>query len=129
MPPLGDPPQQLLEHHADLEARERRAEAEVRPEPERDVVVVLAEHVERVRLVEHGLVAVRRAVHQQDLVARADRLAVQLVVLGGGAAHVEDRRDPPDELLDARSAERSRVVDQEPRAGRDGGRARGTSCR
>ncbi len=52
------------------------------------------------------------AVHQQDLVARRDRLAVQLVVLGRGAAHVEDRRDPPDELFDARPAEDARVVDE-----------------
>ena len=37
---------------------------------------------------------------QQQLVALADLLAVQLVVLGGGPAHVEDRRHPADELLD-----------------------------
>src|SRR5688572_33364934 len=44
--PVGDAAQQLLEHDADLEARERRAETEVRFEPERDVVVVLAQNVE-----------------------------------------------------------------------------------
>ena len=39
-------------------------------EPEGDVVVVLAQYVESLGLVEYGVVAVRGAVHQQELVAR-----------------------------------------------------------
>jgi len=55
--------------------------------------------VESLRRVEHGLVAIRRRVHEQELVARLHRCATDLGVAGRRAAHVEDRRDPADELL------------------------------
>ena len=53
-----------------------------------------------------------------------DRLAVQLVGLGRGPTHVEDRRDPPDELLDRGGADPGRVLDEQLRAGRAGAPAR-----
>ena len=58
-----------------------------------------------------GLVAVRRHVPEQDLVALADRLAVKLDVAGGGAAEVGEGRVHPQELLD-RAFDQSRVVAQ-----------------
>src|SRR2546421_4795410 len=48
--------EQLLEHHADLETRQRGTQTEVRAETERDVWVGLAAHVEALRRVEHRLV-------------------------------------------------------------------------
>ena len=50
-----------------------------------------AGHVEDVGRLELAVVAVGRRVHQQHLVAGVQLLAVELVVLGDGAAHVEDR--------------------------------------
>ena len=72
--PVGHPPQQLLEHHPDLEPRQVRAEAEVRAEPERDVPVVASRDVEHVGIVERPRIAVRRRVQQEQLVAFADLL-------------------------------------------------------
>ena len=51
-------------------------------------------------IVEHVLVAVRRPEVERDLLAGADRLAAQLVVLGGRAGEVADRAGPAQDLLD-----------------------------
>ena len=99
-PQIGEPRQQLLEEHAQLEAREARAEAEVRAEAEGDVRVRVARGVEAERIGEDALVAIRRRVEQQQLVARADALAAQRRVARGGAVHVLDRRHPAQHLLD-----------------------------
>ena len=63
--------------------------------------------VERVRVVEHVLVAVGRRVVDDDLVAFLDLLAAELGVAGGGAPEVVDRAAPAEHLLDARSARAS----------------------
>ncbi len=67
---VGQAHEQLLEHHLQLEPGERLAEAEVRAEPERDVLVRVALDVEAERVVELRLVAVRRLVQQHALLAR-----------------------------------------------------------
>ena len=92
--------EQLLEHHAQLEPGERLAEAEVRAEPERDVLVGMALHVEAERIVELRLVAVGRFVEQHALLALEQLLADELGVVRDGAAHVLDRADPAQHLLD-----------------------------
>ena len=66
---VGQPRQQLLEHDLELEPRERLTEAEVRAEPERDVLVRLAFDVEPVRIDEAFLVEVRRLEQQHALLA------------------------------------------------------------
>src|SRR5262249_51906449 len=74
---VGYPPDDLLEHHAELEAREARAEAEVRAVPESEVLVRGALDVEVFAAVKDALVAVRRRIEKQQLVALADVLPVQ----------------------------------------------------
>ena len=101
----------------------------MRAEPEGDVVVVGPTDVVGVGSVEHLLVAVGRAVHQHQLVAGVELLAVQLVVLGDEPGHVQDRGHPADELLDRGPADHRRVgsqalrlvgvLDQVPERGRD----------
>ena len=72
----------------------------------------------RERIVEHLLVAVGRDVPDDDLVALLDLLAVDLGVGRGGAAEVEHRRRPAQDLLD-RAVERAvGVVAQQPRTAR-----------
>ena len=83
--------EELLEHHVDLHAGEVGAEAEVRAAAaERDVLVRRARDVERERVVELLLVAVRRDVPEDDLVAVLDLLTAELVVdasrCGGSAS-------------------------------------------
>ena len=68
-----DPARHLLEQHVDLHAGEVRAEAVVRTAAaEADVLVRVARDVERERVVEHVLVAVRGDVPDADLVAGLD---------------------------------------------------------
>ena len=57
-------------------------------------------HVEPVRVLEHGLVAVGRRVQQEDAVALPDLLAVDLHVLRRRAVHVADGTHPAQHLLD-----------------------------
>src|SRR5215510_4462088 len=64
--PLRPARQHLFEGHAALETSEARAEAEVDAEAEAQMADVPAPHVEAVGMVELALVAVRRAVEQQQ---------------------------------------------------------------
>ena len=94
------------------------AEAEVRAAAaERDVRVRVAGDVEHERVVPHLLVAVGRDVPDDDPVARLDLPAADLGVDGRGAAEVQHRRRPAQDLLD-------RVVD----AGRRGRSCRSSNC-
>ena len=88
-PDRAHPAHELLEEHPDLEPGQRGAETEVGAEPERDVLVGLAGHVEALGIVEVRRVAVGRRVHQHDLLTLADGRAAELVVAVGDAAHVE----------------------------------------
>src|SRR5687768_2360492 len=54
--PVGDAPQQLLEHDPDLEAGQGGTQAEVGAEPERHVVVVRPGDVEALRVGEDAVV-------------------------------------------------------------------------
>src|SRR5581483_7357137 len=108
---VGQLLEQLLEQHAQLEAGQAGAQAEVGAEPERHVLVRRAADVERRRVGEHGLVAVGRRVEEQQLLALRDHLTAQLGVGHGGAGHVLDGADPPQHLLDG-GAEQAAVGDQ-----------------
>ena len=50
---VGQPAQQLGEHHVQLQASQRGTQAEVRTEPEREVRVRIAAHVESLGILEH----------------------------------------------------------------------------
>ena len=72
----------------------------MRAEAERDVLVRAALDVEAVRVVELRLVAVGRLVEQHALLALVQLLAHELGVVRDRAAHVLDRADPAQHLLD-----------------------------
>ena len=72
----------------------------MRAEPEGHVLVGLAGDVEALGVVEVGLVEVGAFVEEHDLVASVQLAAVERRVLGECAAHVLDRRHPPQHLLD-----------------------------
>ena len=74
-------------------------------------------------------VTVGRRVQQEQLVALADLLAVELVVVRRRAAHVEHRRDPADELLHGRGGQELGIGRAGAAAVRAGGPARGSSSR
>ena len=100
-----------FEHGVQLEPGEAGAEAEVGAEAEREVVVRRTLDVEAVRLVELRFVEVRRLVQEQNLVAGAEPLALELDVAGDRAVHVLDRRDPAQHLFDG-GGEQPEVVQQ-----------------
>ena len=105
---VGQPAQQLGEHHLQLEPGQRRAQAEVRAEAEREVRVrVAVARRSRSGSANTAGVAVGRRVHQDQLVALVQRLAVHLDVARDRARHVLDRRDPAQQLLDADLASRA----------------------
>src|SRR5436309_897031 len=98
---VGQAVQQLVEHHLDLAPGEVRAQAEVRAaRPEAEVVVRRARGVETVGIAPERLVAVRRVVPEDDLVAGADRLPAELRVVRRRAPEVDHRRGPAHDLLD-----------------------------
>ena len=99
---------ELLEHHADLQAGEVGAEAEVRAAAaEGDVLVRRAPDVEAERVVEHVLVAVGRDVEDDDLVAFGDAPGrgsrCRAVAVRRKCMH---RRRPAEHLLDGDGHER-----------------------
>ena len=88
---VAEAPEQLLEHDPHLGPGQVGAQAVVRADAERDVGVRAAVDEHLVGAVEHRLVPVGRLVEQEDLVARLQRLAVQLVVLGDRAGERHHR--------------------------------------
>src|SRR5437867_2219167 len=111
---VGQPVQELVEHHADLAPREVRAEAEVRAaRAEAHVVVRRAGHIEAVRLAPERLVAVRRVVPEDDLVAGVDPLPADLDVARGGAPEVDHGGGPAHDLLDRGRRDPLEVADAE----------------
>src|SRR5688572_4776834 len=68
---VGEPAPPLLEHHATLEPRERRAETEVHAAAEREALARVAQDVVLACALEHALVAVRGSDEQQRAIARA----------------------------------------------------------
>ena len=65
--------EELLEEGLAFQTRQMHAQAAVHAVPEADVLGDLAMYVEPVRLLETLRITVRRAVHQNDLVALGDR--------------------------------------------------------
>ena len=107
-----EPGEDGLEHQLRLEAREVRAQAEVRSTgPERDVVVRVPGDVDVVGTLERALVAVRGGVHHQHVVALGDGLAADLGVLGGDPRERHHRGRVTQQLFD-RDREQLGVVAQ-----------------
>ena len=92
--------EQRAERDLALEPRQRRTQAEVRAEAEREVAVVAARDVEAVGLVEHRRVAVRRADAADHERALPDRHAAELHVLERDAHGALHRAVEAQHLLD-----------------------------
>ena len=122
----GEPTDQRLDHDLCLEPGERRAQAEVRPEPEAEVARRRPLDPEDVGIVEAGGIAVGRSERLADEVAGSQRHAADLGVLGHVAQVHLERGVVAQHLLDRRRDEVGPLA-QQGRAGRDAGRAR--SCR
>ena len=75
------------------------ANAQMGTEPECHVRVRTASDVEAERVVEDGVVAVRRRVQQDDPVAALDRLVADPVVGGRTAEEVVQGCHPPEDFL------------------------------
>ncbi len=95
---------ELVEHDANLEARQVGTETVVHAVAESEVRVRIAGEVEAEGLGEHTLVAVRGGLPEHDLVAGVHRLAEKVEVAGGGAAVVGGRVRPAHDLLDTGTA-------------------------
>src|ERR1700757_954892 len=103
--------QQAGLHDRQLQPGELVAQAEVRPEAEREVVVRVALDVEGFRILEDLFVEVRRLEQQDHLLALVQLGAVKLVVGGDRAGHVLHRRRPSQHFFD-RVGQQFQVVDQ-----------------
>src|SRR5215211_4974629 len=99
---VGDPAQNGRQRDLDLAARQRRAEAAVGTDPERDVPVRLAVDEHLVGSVEDLLIAVARRPHEQHAIAFGDRTATDLDVSLRRSRQRELWRADPKELLDRR---------------------------
>src|SRR5581483_5747585 len=97
---VRQPAEQLLEHDLDLEPREVRAETEVRPDPETQVIVRLPADVEHVAVWEDRFVAVRGPVPERHALVLADLAPAELHVAHRGPDEVHDGRHPAHHLLD-----------------------------
>ena len=99
--PLGKWSRTASESDARDRARERRARADVRAVPEREVLVgVRAVEVELVGSREDALVSVRARRTDRDPLAGVDRAAADLRVAHAAAREEQDRRREPEALLD-----------------------------
>src|SRR5436309_1370390 len=97
---VGHAAQHRPEGDLPLDPRERRAEAEVSGPAEGEVTVVLAGNVETIGVGEALGIAVGRAHHRNDYLARADLAPAHLHIGGGEAARVLARTLVPEKLLD-----------------------------
>ena len=99
-PHVGQPLEEQAQRDRLQLTRERVARAEVPAEAERRVLLARSVDVEAIGVGVALLVAVRRGDHERDRLARRDRRAADLDVLGGRAQLGPDRRDQPQPLLD-----------------------------
>ena len=100
------PLRQRRERDLALGTRQRRADAEMRSKPERDMAVRLPPDVEGVRSIEHGRVAVRAAEHLEGDVAFLEPATTQLGVPPEKPGLTRDRAFEPQDLLDGPGDER-----------------------
>src|SRR5947207_8718208 len=100
-----EPPQHLLEHDAHLQAGEVGAETEVHAVAEGEVRVGVAADVEVHRPGKHRLVAVRRGLPEQDLVARLDRVTAERRLASGRSTLRRRRGSPTQHLFHGRGKE------------------------
>ena len=103
--------ERLLEHDPQLQARERRAQAEVPTTGAEGLVLWIALDLEAVGILVARLVAVGGDVPHDDLLALLDLLAVQLDVARGRAAEMREGREHAQRLLDGARDQRT-VVEQ-----------------
>ena len=96
----GSAGEQLLEHHPQLEAGQAWPRQKCVPKPNATCSFGSRSMSKRNGSANIGLVAVGRLVEQQQLLALVQLLAHELDVVGDGAAHVLDRADPAQHLLD-----------------------------
>ncbi len=110
---VGEPGEQLAEHHLDLAPGEVGTEAEVRSRgAEADVRVGVPADVEAEGVLEDLLVAVGRVVEEEHLVAGFELDAGEhdaLGVLGDGPSHPDHRRGPPHHLVGSGRPDPDRV--------------------
>jgi hypothetical protein len=99
-PEAARPLQQLLEEQPDLESGQRRPRQKCVPNPNEMWWFGCPGDVEDSGCVEVPGVPVGRGVHEHELITGVHGPTAELDVLGGDPAHVVDRRDPADELLD-----------------------------
>jgi hypothetical protein len=101
---VGEAPEQLLEHHPDLQTTQRRAQAEMRSATaQRDVGVRVPGHVELVGSGEDLRIAIARPIEKHEPVALADPAAPQLGVPRCGAPEVCHRGDEAKHLFGCRA--------------------------
>ncbi len=90
----------LEEERSSAESCHVGAQAEVLTGPEAEVAVRVAGDIEVEGILEHRVVAIGRGVEQDQVLALAQGLAVELHVLEHGAPHVVHGRGPADHLFD-----------------------------
>ena len=118
----GHPPRQGRQQHLALQPGQRRADAGVDAEAERDVAVGAAAQVEAVRIIPAARVTVRGREEQQHHLARADTHPPHRDLAGGGAEERLHRRRVPQRLLERGPGPRG-VLPEQPPLGRVPGQA------
>ncbi len=108
---------QLVEHHADLESCETRAQAVMDAVPESEVRIRVSVEVELERSREDGFVAIRRGFPEHDLVAGAHPLTAEVDVASRGPTVVRRRMGPAHDLFDSGRSQRTCVSQRVPLVG------------
>ena len=112
---VGPQASERLEARLELDARQRRADADVDTAAEADVLHrVLARNVELVGTVEHARVAVRRTEEQGDLRSPRDRYAAEREVVRQHPALEQLQRRVEADHLFTGGGRRHRAVDDAP---------------
>src|SRR5579885_401215 len=108
---VGHAPQERVEHDAQFDASQVRAETEMLAVPECDVIVGMALNVEPIRIAEDLFVAVARWIPDDDAVPLANPLATDFHLASRGAHDMRDRRGPTQDFFDRRPHQR-RIAQQ-----------------
>jgi hypothetical protein len=101
---VGHSRQHLLDTDAEFQARQVGAEAAMDACPESEVPVGLTVEDAAIRIGKRDGVTIGRGVVDQDRLAGAERVAVQLDLLGDGSRDAVDRPAEADQLFDGTGA-------------------------